>query len=166
MSELTGVYIDSGEMDVICGSCKESLISFYTFKLKVVDTDKKFQEIMSETVVESFMVKVKLEEDIKVEVGIEDTKVPRVQSKKRRVQKTYDMTTDGLYKCPKENCPGLFKKIARLEIHLRNIHPETDQTIFPCETCGEKFPTLLLQKQHNYKFHAPRPYICDICGNR
>lgn len=163
LSELTGVRLKGNEMEVICVQCKESLISFYSFKQKVVDTDRKFKELMIGT---GTVVEVMLKEEMKMEIGLEHTQVPKIQSCKRRVQQKYNMTLEGLYVCPKENCPGLFKKRGRLEIHLRNIHPETDQSTFPCEICDEKFPTLLLLKQHNYKFHTPRPYICDICGNK
>uniref|UniRef100_A0A336LX59 CSON004479 protein n=1 Tax=Culicoides sonorensis TaxID=179676 RepID=A0A336LX59_CULSO len=79
--------------------------------------------------------------------------------------KKYQRNDEGLYECPKDNCPGLFKNIGHLEMHLENKHPDTDQQSFPCETCGMDFAELLLYKRHFMKMHAPRPYMCDICGN-
>lgn len=88
----------------------------------------------------------------------------RKRQRKENLEK-YKRNDEGLYECPRENCPGLFKYLGRMEIHLEDKHPDTDQKVFPCETCGEEFLTFILHKRHVFKFHTPRPYMCDICGN-
>lgn len=207
LSECTGLCLDNNsiEKEIICVSCKQKLIGFFKFKQKVLDTDKKFQELNEPQICE-----VKLEE-MKMEVDVWESEIPNddfgydekenkdeddiveenekpirltkgrlkththIQShnRKRRYRdpqrkenlEKYKRNGEGLYECPRENCPGLFKNMGRLEMHLEDKHPDTDQKTFPCESCSEEFPTFLLHKRHFFKFHTPRPFICDICGN-
>lgn len=186
LSDCTGLYLENDlvEKRIICVSCKQSLISFYMFRQKVFDTDQKFNELKDQNG-EELPVVVKLEElemeinawqsEYKVEnnstvfnEGSNKISIKRYRhlepSRKENLKK-YKRNGDGLFECPKDNCPGLFKKLGRLEIHLENMHSENDQKTFSCESCGEEFSTLLLNKRHYLKVHAPRPYMCDICEN-
>lgn len=78
--------------------------------------------------------------------------------------KKYQRNSEGFFECPKENCPGIFKNIGHLEMHLENKHPNTDQTTFPCEQCKEVFPVYTHLKRHIMNAHMPRPYECNFCG--
>lgn len=177
LRDLTGLYLernDSAETELVCVSCSQSLISFYKFRQKVIDTDKRFKELKVQDKiqdVEEILVEVKLEE-VKMEIEHNESNDEKsnmnelefCQKKRRKVSFLYKRNSEDFFECPKENCPGLFKNSGHLESHLENMHSETDQ-MFPCKTCGEEFTTLLLLKRHYYKIHAPRPFKCDICGN-
>lgn len=222
LSDCTGLCLNnnSAKKQIICTSCKYKLISFYKFRQKFFDTDRRFKELKLENV--NVQVEVKLK-DMKIEVDIwqpeyrnenynhdyeeKENKLendeellktiekpsnskkgrPRTRIRKtvrkvqiheyRRKRRNHDperkenlakfkRNHEGLYECPRENCPGLFKNMGHMEVHFENKHPDTDQTTFPCDTCGEEFLTFLLHKRHILKFHTPRPYICDICGNK
>lgn len=181
LSECTGLYLDNNSIlkEIICVSCKKKLIGFFKFKQQVLDTDKRFKELNEPQILKVKVEVMKMEVDWQPEIPNEDfVQSPQVQTQscpsKRRSQAPqrrenlvkYQRNDEGLYECPREDCPGLFKNLGRLEVHLEDKHPDTDQTSFPCETCGEEFLTFLTHKRHVFKYHTPRPYICDICGNR
>ncbi|XP_063703846.1 zinc finger protein 616-like [Culicoides brevitarsis] len=192
---ITGITLDMKtlEEEFICLSCRQILSNFFEFKQKVLASDKKFRQLNDSVKVEFKMeqnCKSEMEIDCQNDELIDPEQSEREDKKsdecsinqsirgknlhrKRRYRdpqrkenlQKFKRNTDGLFECPRENCPGLFKNMGHLEMHLENKHPNTEQTTFPCENCDEVFPTFNLHKRHVFKFHTPRPFICDICGN-
>jgi len=68
---------------------------------------------------------------------------------------------DGRFQCPEENCKGLFKNRASLNVHLHNLHPNTT---FVCDECGVAFKTKKRLKYHVERKHNMTKNVCELCS--
>ena len=69
-------------------------------------------------------------------------------------------TKNRKYKCPEEDCDGIYDSVAALNDHFRNSHLPSI-----CEICRLRFNTPSALSHHVYK-HRKLEHVCKHCGKK